>query len=148
MITPIGTTTSTEWQYEDLVVGQSYVAGVSAVYDDGESIVMEYPFIFGGSNAGDIIPLITELRGNFPNPFNPDTQIAFSLNKQSHVQITIFNIRGQLVRTLVDEQRDANNYTVTWNGTDDNNKFVSSGVYFYKMRAEKYTSTKKMILMK
>ena len=146
MINQIGTTTATEWQYEDLVVGQAYVAGVSAVYADGESIVMEYPF--APVAAGDIIPLVTELRGNFPNPFNPDTQIAFSLNKQSHVQITIYNVRGQLVRTLVDEQRDANNYTVTWNGTDDNRKSVSSGIYFYKMKAEKYASTKKMILMK
>jgi hypothetical protein len=146
MINFIGTTTDTEWQYEDLVAGQAYVAGVSAVYDDGESIVMEYPFV--PVDAGDIIPLVTELRGNFPNPFNPDTQIAFSLNKQSHIQITIYNIRGQLVRTLVDEQRDANNYTVTWNGTDDNRKPVSSGIYFYKMKAEKYVSTKKMILMK
>jgi len=146
MINEIGTTTSIEWQYEDLVAGQAYVAGVSAVYDDGESIVMEYPFT--PVDAGDIIPLVTELRGNFPNPFNPDTQIAFSINKQSHVQITIYNIRGQKVRTLVDEQRDANNYTVTWNGTDNNRKPVSSGIYFYKMKAEKYVSTKKMILMK
>jgi len=141
-----GTTTDTEWQYEDLVAGQNYVAGVSAVYDGGESVVMEYPFT--PVDAGDIIPLVTELRGNFPNPFNPDTQIAFSLNKQSRVQIAIYNIRGQLVRTLVDEQRDANNYTVTWNGMDDNRKPVSSGIYFYKMKAEKYTATKKMILMK
>ncbi|MBL7149721.1 MAG: T9SS type A sorting domain-containing protein, partial [Candidatus Cloacimonetes bacterium] len=148
MINEIGTTTSTEWQYEDLVINQDYIAGVSAVYDDGESIVMEYPFTFQPDDAGDIIPLVTKLRGNFPNPFNPDTQIAFSLNKQSHVQITIYNIRGQLVRTLVDEQRDANNYTVTWDGTDDNRKPVSSGIYFYKMKAEKYTATKKMILMK
>jgi hypothetical protein len=146
---PIGTTTGTEWQYEDLNIGQDYIAGVSAVYDDGESEIMEYPFTYvGPGDAGNIIPLVTELRNNFPNPFNPDTQIAFSLNKQSHVQITIYNIRGQLVRTLVDEQRDANNYTVTWNGTDDSRKPVSSGIYFYKMKAEKYVSTKKMILMK
>ena len=146
MTTPIGTTATTQWQYTDLVGGQPYVAGVSAVYDDGESQVMQYQFT--PVNTGNIIPLVTELRGNFPNPFNPDTKIAFSLNKQSHVQITVYNIKGQLVRTLVDEERDANNYTVIWNGTDNNSKAVSSGVYFYKMKTDGYTSTRKMIMMK
>ena len=146
MGTPIGTTTTTEWQYEDLVAGQAYVAGVSAVYDDGESQIMEYPFT--AVNAGNTINLITELHDNFPNPFNPDTQIAFSLSKQSHVQITVYNIKGQLVRTLVDEECDADNYTVTWNGADNNSKTASSGVYFYKMKTDNFLSTKKMILMK
>ncbi|MDO9577986.1 MAG: carboxypeptidase regulatory-like domain-containing protein [Candidatus Cloacimonadales bacterium] len=146
MAIPIGTTASTQWQYTDLVGGQPYVAGVSAVYDDGVSQVMQYQFT--PVNAGNIIPLVTELKGNFPNPFNPDTKIAFSLNKQSHVQITVYNIKGQLVRTLVDEERDADNYTVIWNGTDNSRKPVSSGVYFYKMKTDGYVSTKKMIMMK
>ena len=150
----VGTTTENYWQYDitQLTIGDDYVAGVQAVYDDGLSEVQELPFIFLGVDAGLIIPLVTELRNNFPNPFNPVTQIAFSLKEQSHVQIVIYNIRGQLVKTLVDDQREANNYTVTWNGTDDSNKSVSSGVYFYKMISEgnigRYTSTKKMILMK
>ncbi len=150
MTTSIGTTTATEWQYDisNLTVGQEYIAGVSAVYDDGESQVQEYTFTYEPDNAGNIIPLVTELRGNFPNPFNPDTKIAFSLNKQSHVQITIFNIKGQLVKTLIDEERDANNYTVIWNGTDNSSKPISSGVYFYKMKAADYTATRKMIMMK
>ena len=154
MGTSIGTTTENYWQYDitQLTIGDDYVAGVSAVYDDGESEVQEFPFTYLGTDAGIIIPLVTELRNNFPNPFNPVTQIAFSLKEYSRVQITIYNIRGQLVKTLVDEQREANNYTVTWNGTDDSSKSVSSGVYFYKMVSEgnvgRYTSAKKMILMK
>jgi hypothetical protein len=150
----VGTTTENYWPYDvaELTVGNDYVAGVSAVYDDGESEIQEFPFTYLGTDAGIIIPLVTELRENYPNPFNPETKIAFSLIEPSHVQITIYNIRGQLVKTLIDEQREANNYTVIWNGRDNSSKSVSSGVYFYKMVSEgnigRYTSTKKMILMK
>jgi flagellar hook assembly protein FlgD len=64
------------------------------------------------------------------------------------VTIEVYNLKGQLVRTLVNEIKTAGNYSVVWNGRDNNNQPVSSGVYFYKMNTGKYSSTKKMILMK
>ncbi|MCK4312242.1 MAG: T9SS type A sorting domain-containing protein [Candidatus Cloacimonetes bacterium] len=143
-------TTETEWQFFDLVNGQFYDAGVTALYDDlGESELVEINFEYTGMGAGDIIVAKTELINNYPNPFNPVTNIVFSIKEASHVTLEIYNIKGEKVRTLINEVLPANNHVVTWNGVDDSNKSVSSGVYFYKMRAGgRYTSTKKMILMK
>nr|MDA3813021.1 carboxypeptidase regulatory-like domain-containing protein [Candidatus Cloacimonadota bacterium] len=97
---------------------------------------------------GIIVPVKTELTGNYPNPFNPTTTISFSTKKAGHVSINIYNMKGQLVKTLVNEQLEAAYHDVVWNGKDNSNKSISSGIYFYKMRSSNYTATKKMILMK
>lgn len=103
----------------------------------------------GTSSNNDLVsPLITELQGNYPNPFNPTTSIRFSLRESSPVQMEIYNLAGQKVRTLLNANMAAGNHIVTWNGLDNSGKPVSSGVYFYKMSSGKYTSTKKMIMMK
>ncbi|HAN41267.1 MAG TPA: hypothetical protein DCQ12_05090, partial [Candidatus Cloacimonas sp.] len=86
--------------------------------------------------------------GNYPNPFNPETTIAYSLKDRQNVKIEIYNVKGQLVRTLVNESKAAGDHKVIWTGTDNNNRPVSSGLYYYKMTAGKYSSSKKMILMK
>ncbi|NQV17324.1 MAG: T9SS type A sorting domain-containing protein [Armatimonadetes bacterium] len=86
---------------------------------------------------------------NYPNPFNPETIISFSTTELTeNTEINIYNINGQKVKQLVSEQLSAGQYSVVWNGKDDSGETVSSGVYFYKMDAGKYSSTKKMILMK
>ena len=85
---------------------------------------------------------------NYPNPFNPTTNIAFSLSEANHVTLEVYNIKGQKVKKLVDETLPAGNHTIIWNGTDLNNKPVASGIYFYKLKSGNYTSTKKMILLK
>ena len=86
---------------------------------------------------------------NYPNPFNPSTIIYFSVTQtSSFVNLDIYNLKGQKVKKLVDEIYSAGNYTVLWDGKDDNGNNVSSGIYLYKLKAEDYTSTKKMILMK
>ncbi len=106
--------------------------------------------MFGGNEIffDDIVTAKTELLNNYPNPFNPETNIAFSIKEAGNVMIEVYNMKGQLVKTLINEHLDAAYHVVTWNGKDNSEKSVSSGVYFYKMKAEKYTSTKKMILMK
>ena len=83
------------------------------------------------------------LKQNFPNPFNPATKIEFSLNTKSEVNLTIFNMLGQEVATLVDEVKAAGSHNVTWNASN-----VASGVYFYKLTAGDLTLTKKMVLLK
>ncbi|MCF7793960.1 MAG: T9SS type A sorting domain-containing protein, partial [Candidatus Cloacimonetes bacterium] len=103
---------------------------------------------YNGTGAGNNLVALNELIGNYPNPFNPSTTIAFNLANAGHVTIDVYNIKGEKVRTLVDGEFTATSHTVTWDGIDDNNKQVSSGVYFYKMKADKYVQTKKMILMK
>ena len=90
----------------------------------------------------------TALQGNYPNPFNPETTIHFSLDKQSPVKIDIYNLKGQKVKTLVDETLSSGKHTIVWNGKDNSNKQVSSGVYLYRMKNGIFTKSKKMILLK
>jgi hypothetical protein len=101
------------------------------------------------SNDDDVIVAAgTQLLANYPNPFNPETTIRFSLENDAEVMVNIYNTRGQLVRSLVHGQKAAGMHSVVWNGMDDNGQSVSSGIYYYKMYAGKYSSTRKMILMK
>ena len=89
------------------------------------------------------------LIGNYPNPFNPETTISFSITDNTkNTELTIYNLKGQKVKTLINEKLPAGNHQVVWDGKGENGKSVSSGIYFYKMNTNKYTSTKKMILMK
>ncbi len=94
------------------------------------------------------LPTVTALMGNYPNPFNPDTIIRFSLVNESKVSLDVFNIKGQKVRTLVNETKTTGFYSSKWDGRDDKGNQVSSGVYFYRLNADKNSLTKKMILMK
>ncbi|MBS3768156.1 MAG: T9SS type A sorting domain-containing protein [Candidatus Cloacimonetes bacterium] len=88
------------------------------------------------------------LENNYPNPFKPQTTISFSLVQPSKVSIEIYNLKGQLVKTLADGEFGAARHSFVWNGTDNSGKRVSDGVYFYKMQTPKFSSTKKMILLK
>ncbi len=136
--------------YEELISGQDYIAGVSAVYDDpGESAIITINFTYAGTEASDALVKATILNGNYPNPFNPETTISFSVAQTSSlVNLEIYNLKGQNIKTLVNEILPAGSHSVIWNGTDDMGKSVASGVYLYKMKTGNYTSTKKMILMK
>lgn len=100
------------------------------------------------SNDDDVVPVTaTALNGNFPNPFNPETTISFAVKEPGMVKIEIYNVKGQVIRTLVNNELPSGNYKTVFNGKDDRGNAISSGVYFYKMTAGSYTSTKKMILM-
>ena len=85
---------------------------------------------------------------NFPNPFNPETTISFILKTDSHVIIDIYNIRGQKVKSLVNEIKTSGNHSVLWNGTNENGLSVSSGFYLYKMQTNNFVATRKMVLLK
>jgi subtilisin family serine protease len=100
-------------------------------------------------NPDNPVPeLTTALKGNYPNPFNPTTDIKFELAEGAQTSIAIFNQKGQLVKTLVDSSLPAGKHQTQWHGKDDNRLPVSSGVYFYRMRSGKFSSTRKMVLMK
>ena len=143
----------TETSYLDQnVPAGTYTYNIKAVYDGGyesefsdDAVIEHVP-----TNAGDIlIPTRTELAGNYPNPFNPETTINFALKEAGSVSIEVYNIRGEKVQTLVDGYLEAAYHSVVWNGKDSAGKNVSSGIYFYKMKAGgRYTLIKKMILMK
>lgn len=109
-------------------------------------LIVEFP---EGTEAGDNeIVSALKLSQNYPNPFNPETNIAFELKESGNVSIEIYNLKGQKVKTLVNDYRSAGDHTVMWNGTDENNNAVSSGIYYYKMKANGDSATKKMVLMK
>ncbi|MBL7127518.1 MAG: T9SS type A sorting domain-containing protein [Ignavibacteria bacterium] len=95
------------------------------------------------SKQEGIIPEKFNLHQNYPNPFNPATNIKFDIPKASYVKLTIYNILGKEITTLVNEKLNIGSYEVNWNGMD-----YPSGVYFYKMVADDYVNVKKMVLLK
>ena len=95
-----------------------------------------------------LLPVSTALVGNFPNPFNPETTIRFTLSHAENVEINIYNVRGQLIRTLVNGYVNGGRHNVVWNGLNDNGNPVGSGVYFYRMTAGEYQSVRRMMLIK
>jgi hypothetical protein len=85
---------------------------------------------------------------NYPNPFNPTTTISFSLPTETNVELAVYNIRGQKVKDLAKESFDKGQHNITWNGKDNNEKPVATGVYFYKLKADKKVINRKMLLVK
>jgi hypothetical protein len=96
----------------------------------------------------ELIPNNKPVILNYPNPFNPETTIKLDLPESGKITLKVFNTKGQLVKTLIDNFKTAGISTVIWNGTDNAGIQVSSGIYFYKLEALGYTEVKKMILMK
>lgn len=95
------------------------------------------------------LPAAPVLSGNYPNPFNPETKIVFSIPEDSKVNLSIYNIRGQKVRTLVNTKLEKGFHEIIWNSKDNNRKSVASGVYFYKFDVNgKTKGVKKMLLLK
>jgi hypothetical protein len=96
----------------------------------------------------DVLPDNVMKLSNYPNPFNPSTTIQFELAEAGEVSLEIFNIKGQKVRTLTNEFLPIGKHERIWNGKDNNEQPVASGIYFYKLRSSKYTAYRKMILLK
>jgi len=98
------------------------------------------------------LPQEYSLFQNFPNPFNPTTVIRYQIpaisTQQSVVSLKIYNILGQRVRTLVNKEQVPGYYSVVWNGRDDYGREMASGVYFYRLEAGSYSSSKKLLLLK
>jgi hypothetical protein len=92
--------------------------------------------------------LVTRLNSNYPNPFNPTTTISFDLAERGRTKLSVYNLRGQLVRTLFNGQKESGRHSVVWDGRDNSNRSVSSGVYFYRLETPKHTSTRKMLMVK
>lgn len=94
------------------------------------------------------VPETVELRGNYPNPFNPTTSIEFSLPEAMDVQLDVYDAMGRLVKSLVNDNLDAGVHNVSWNGTDVAGRQVASGAYFYRVQTGSLVQTKQMILLK
>jgi hypothetical protein len=114
-------------------------SGKSA-YQSGKYTFTQLPTAVGDQPA---LPSTYALKQNYPNPFNPSTKISFAVPTKSDVTLSVYNILGQEVATLVNEVKEAGTYDVTFSSAK-----LTSGVYFYTMKAGQYTETKKMVLMK
>ena len=100
------------------------------------------------TNEPKEIPTTYSLSQNYPNPFNPTTNFSYSVPNKTDVRIVVYDLFGREIKTLVNENKEAGIYNITWNGRDNNNRQVSTGVYFYKMQASDFQKTMKMLLMK
>lgn len=116
----------------DLTPGDPIELYTDAVIDDAASEI-------SGSFA---------LRQNYPNPFNPQTVIRYQLAASGMVQLKVYNLVGQEVKTLVSEFKSAGSHSVVWNGTDNHGREVSSGIYFHKLQIGENVEAKKMVLIK
>lgn len=94
------------------------------------------------------LPTEFSLSQNYPNPFNPTTRIDFFLPQPEHVELVVFNVTGQQVRKLADQREAAGPHSIFWDSRNDAGEGVASGVYFYRLRAGDFTSSKRMVLLK
>lgn len=129
----------------------------SAIQNEGANVGANIKFaalrvdISDLTNIGDQVANVRPLAmlgQNYPNPFNPTTNIKFNIPSASNVKLSVYNVKGQLVKTLVDNNLPAGEHHVSWNGVDNNNNSVASGVYFYKLEANGQSEMRKMLLMK
>ncbi len=88
------------------------------------------------------------LYNNYPNPFNPSTKISFNVPVRSQLKLEIYNVRGELINTLIDEEYSPGKYEVLWNGRNMNGEKVTSGIYLYRFLADGFVQTKRMVLIK
>jgi len=126
--------------------------GVDAVQIEGLHVFdqngYELPTKYGIREKVEAIPEFYELAQNYPNPFNPATTISYSLANPGHVELTVFNVLGQTVRELVSGDQNAGRYKIIWDGTDNSGQTVATGVYFYRIKTDDFTRSRKMLLLK
>jgi len=127
----------------------TYGYHITAVYSqENESHSSNNVFIeYNVPNKANVIDFVSHA-GNYPNPFNPATTIFFNLQQDSEIELGIYNTKGQHIITLAKSKFTKGDHSLTWNGEDENQQPVSSGIYFYKLQAGKITTTKRMVLLK
>jgi len=130
--------------------GSEYNAVVYITSNDPDNPLLEMPVtMFISLEINNVVSLYsTGLLGNYPNPFNPSTSIKYSLAETGKVELSVYNLLGQKVKTLFSGIREQGINSIIWNSTDDNKKDVSSGVYFLQMTTQEGVFTRKILLLK
>ena len=100
------------------------------------------------ANNDEVLSVASIVANNYPNPFNPSTTIKYTINKASQVDIDIYNVKGQLVKSLYSGHKNSGDHTIVWDGFDLKGKASSAGVYFYKIQTENETIMKSMVMVK
>jgi hypothetical protein len=138
-----------------VAAGFEYLVGVNRVSFMGIET-------YTGAIAGDFYEQTTDVRQeettslptqfglsqNYPNPFNPNTQIRLSVPARGHVELTVYDVLGRRVRTLIDRELSAGTYTADWNGRNEAGEPVASGVYVYRLQTDQYVTSRKMVLLR
>lgn len=150
---PYNTLDSDVTSFEDMIIfeGNTYEYYIRTYYQTGLSLPSESVEIYVQSldTSADVAPLTNELFSNYPNPFNPDTTIGFTVKEISRVKLEIFNLKGEKITTLIDEYLDSGEHKTVWNGRDSFDNQAASGIYFYRLNiGDEFNKTKKMILLK
>ena len=124
----------------------SLVVSDGTFFSDPDEVIIT--IVMTNNDENEVAAGNLELLGNYPNPFNPETEIVFNLKSSSEVELNIYNLKGQLIRSLVNGNMNSGEQRIIWNGMDSSNNAVGSGIYYYQIRSGKYTSTGKMVLLK
>ncbi len=155
---PVGSTNLNAWvNWWDSVVESEIQDKIYDFFDDGTLGIVEYqPYLLAPDTTAPIVgikddiinnPVKFLLHQNYPNPFNPTTTISYNLTTLYHVELIVFNLLGQKIRSLVNAKQPTGTYYIQWNGRDDQDEKVSSGIYLYRLQVGKYYETKKMVLL-
>jgi flagellar hook assembly protein FlgD len=121
--------------------GETYRYAMAALYVDGREV-------FSATEGARVASVDLALHPNHPNPFNPRTTISYTLPRDMSVVLAIYDVEGRLVRTLHAGSARAGRNEIEWDGTDARGETVSSGIYLYRLQADKSTLTRKMVLLK
>ncbi len=140
--------TSTTWMGSTGPSGAWYDLGSNQSDDVAIRIRTSPTLSLGVDDEDGSLPDRFEMTGNYPNPFNPATTIAYTLRTRSQVDVTIYNLLGQHVRTLVNESQSAGEYQVLWDGLSDNGVEAATGVYLYRIDAGDFSQSRKMLLLR
>jgi hypothetical protein len=137
--------TARDYRYldEDVVAGRTYYYQLAD--EDYEGNMKYHGPVFASVGAR---PMAYSLSPNYPNPFNPSTAIGYEIPEAGRVTLTIYNVLGQEVRSLVDVHQEAGSHTVMWDSKDNGDHYLNSGVYFYTLKAGDFAQTRKMVLMR
>ena len=157
------TATSASVPYQEIIelmvennVTTAYIDWTVYALDSTDTLEAEnapFSLIVNGENAlsaykEELIPAQYALHQNYPNPFNPVTTVRYDLPENSLVTITIYDMLGKEISTIVNEYQDAGYKSIVWNATNDYGQFISAGIYIYQIKTKDFVQTKKMILLK
>ena len=137
LILPVGSAGSMP---PNVPLSQSEIDLIAQWIDQGATLQLD--------EVNNIYPRDFILHQNYPNPFNPETRIDYQIFSSGYTTLTIFNIRGENIRTIFKGIRSIGRYSIFWNGTDDFGKLLPSGHYFYQLKNNETIDTKKMVFLK
>jgi len=137
------------FEIDENIASDQFTITLNLETDYGYQYEIDLPFEISGVDIENDIFYSSDIKLNaYPNPFNPSTTISFSLLNEQNIELTIYNLKGQKVKTLYSGTADVGEHTMIWEGKNESDQEVSSGIYIYQLRYGSHSSTRKMVLMK